>query len=250
MLSPADARQATVDPGQHLSHLDTALDRYAGSLSRGRDRLDDALVEHCAPWTARDLTHHVGGIHRWVVQAVRDGHGRGQSDGGPAEGTDVEAWFSEGAAEMVDVLKAAPSTPAWTFAGRHEVAFWRRRQAHENVMHGWDLARALGLDEPAIDPGLADDGVAEVVDVFVPRRLDRGWLTLPDHALRLRALDTGGTWVVGPGEPVATVSGPASALLLAVWKRRAADGVGAGGTLTWEGDAAAGHAVLASHLTP
>ncbi len=237
-------------PEQHLAHVVTQVDHYAELLRQGRGRLGATPVEHCAPWTARDLTHHLGGIHRWVVRAVREGHGRGQSDAGPDEGTDLETWFVSGAAEMVDVLRTDPSTRAWTFTGRPEVSFWRRRQAHENAMHAWDLARALDAEELVIEPELGHDGVAEVVDVFLPRRLERGWMAVPENAVRLHAADTGGTWVIGPGDPAASVSGPASALLLALWKRRAADGDGPGGVLSWDGDVAAGQRVLGLPLTP
>jgi len=150
---------------------------------------------------------------------------------------------------MYEVLAADPSTPAWTFAPAGNVAFWQRRQCHENSVHRWDLATALG-ETPALDAELAADGVAEVVEVFMPRQVVRGRMTPPTESVRLVATDTGGEWAVGPGEPLASLSGPAAALLLALWQRRPVDGSGAGGTLAWDGDAAAGHVVLDRPLTP
>ncbi len=183
------------------------------------------------------------------MTAVRDRRPGPQGYDGPHDGTELLSWFRVGADDMYGVLAVTPSTPAWTFAPAGNVAFWRRRQCHENAVHRWDLETALG-ETPALDAELAADGIAEVVEVFVPRQIERGRMTPPKESVRLVATDTGGEWSVGPGEPVAALSGPAGAVLLALWQRRPDDGNGAAGALTWDGDAAAGHAVLDRPLTP
>lgn len=235
-----------MDSEQHLRHLRREIEGYASALSRGVDRLA-ASVEHCGDWTVRDLTHHLGGIHRWVVTAVRDRRPGPEEADGPYDPRELLSWFRRGADEMHERLAVDPSTPAWTFAPARDVAFWQRRQCHENAVHRWDLETALA-ETPALDAELSADGVAEVIEVFVPRQVARGRMTPPQYSVRLVATDTGGEWVVGPGEPVASLAGPASALLLALWQRRRADGDG--GPLAWDGDVAAGRAVLDRALTP
>lgn len=237
-----------MDSEQHLQHLRRELDEYAAALSRAADRLD-APVVHCGDWSVRDLTHHLGGVHRWVLGAVREGRRDRQGAPGPDGFEELCGWFSAGADELLVALDADPSAPAWTFTRARTVGFWQRRQCHENAIHRWDLETALG-GSPVLDRTLSADGVAEVVDVFVHRQIERGRATAPKQAVRLVATDAGGAWVIGSGEPVASLSGSSEALLLALWQRRSVAGAGAAGTLTWDGDVAAGHAVLARRLTP
>ena len=60
----------------------------------------------------------------------------------------------------------------------------------------------------------------------------------------------GSTSVLGEGEPVATVSGPAEQLLLGLWRRRDLAALLADGVVRLAGDPAAARAVLAEQLTP
>jgi hypothetical protein len=106
--------------------------------------------------------------------------------------------------------------------------------AHETAVHRWDAQSAAGLPQP-VDPSLASDGVAEVLEVFLPGGRRKG----PEDAegvVRLVATDTGADWTVrvrstdiavldtdtvldtGPGAQSAA-AGTASDLLLALWGR-------------------------------
>ena len=97
-----------------------------------------------------------------------------------------------------------------------------------------------------IDPALADDGVAEVVDTMAPRQVRLGRRSAPSHAVRLCAGDTGSTWTLGPGEPVATIRATAASLLLMLWGRLPADGP----AIAWEGDRRTAQAALGGALVP
>jgi hypothetical protein len=55
---------------------------------------------------------------------------------------------------------------------------------------------------------------------------------------------------VGGGEPVATVSGPAQLLLLALWRRRSGTGLVDDGVLAVEGQRDVALRVLAESLVP
>ncbi|WP_067698735.1 maleylpyruvate isomerase family mycothiol-dependent enzyme [Nocardia jejuensis] len=206
-----------------------------------------APVPSCGDWTFHDLVEHVGQGNMWVVTAVAELRGDNAGEPAPRDAVELRAWYDATAAAIAESLAADPETEAWTFTRSQPrtVGFWRRRRAHETLMHLWDGRNALGKADP-FDPELADDGIAEVFELFAPRMIDRGLATAPEVALRVRATDTGRDRIYGPGAPVAEISGTASDLLLTLWQRvPASDPV-----LTWSGDRAAGERVLAGPLVP
>ncbi|BCJ39590.1 hypothetical protein GCM10010168_92310 [Actinoplanes ianthinogenes] len=197
-----------------------------------------APVEHCGDWTLRDLAEHVGQGNLWVVAAVREKHGR--LDPPPAP-DDIAAYVAETSRTLVETLSVDPGTEAWTFWPPHTVAFWRRRRWLETLVHRWDAEHALGIPS-RLDPVLCGDGVAEVFDTFAPRQVKKGRMAAPAAAVRFTATDLGQSWTFGPGEPVASLSGPAPDLMLALWNRK-----------PWselDGDASAARAALPGPLVP
>ncbi|MEU4695312.1 maleylpyruvate isomerase family mycothiol-dependent enzyme [Actinoplanes sp. NPDC023714] len=220
----------------HLGLLRRDLDAFA-------DVLDGDLgvaVEHCGDWTLRDLAGHLGQGNLWAAAAVTERRGDHRP---PVPQDGLGAWFAASADTLVTALGADPATEAWTFAPPRTVGFWRRRRLLETVVHLWDARHARGLPNP-IDPELAGDGVAEVIEVFVPRMVRRGLAAEPTAAVRLTASDLTTTWVVGPGDPVAHLEGTAEELLLALWNR---------GPLPWArltGDEAVAREVLRGPLVP
>jgi uncharacterized protein (TIGR03083 family) len=231
---------APLTPDAYLQHLGRAGDAFAACLGAGDL---DAPVPACPGWTLTDLAHHLGGIHRWARTAVVEGRPGPETADGPTDRETLVGWFRDGVAALVDTLRATdPTTPCWTFGPKPRVAaFWFRRQAHETVLH----ARDAGTTDP-LDPALALDGVDEVVTMFLPRQLRLGRTALLPATLGLAPTE-GGHWVLGgAGDPDATVSGPAEAVLLLVWHRIGLDDP----RLTVSGSRAAADAVLAAALTP
>ena len=154
----------------------------------------------------------------------------------------LAGWLREG----LDALMVALSDqgrPCWTLAGPATAAWWRRRQALETAIHRVDAERVLGPASP-VDPALAADGVAEVVDVLHPRQLRLGRAAVPAAALRLTT-DGQGSWLVAGPSPATEISGPAETLLLLVWGRMDLDDP----RLQVE-DRRRAQAVLAEPLTP
>ena len=92
-----------------------------------------------------------------------------------------------------------PDTPAWTWSEDQTVGFIRRRQAHEALIHRVDAELTAGRRTP-MDPGLSADGVDEALRVMYGGVPPWGIFT-PTGAgtLRLRAPDTGNTWLVTTG---------------------------------------------------
>jgi uncharacterized protein (TIGR03083 family) len=146
---------------------------------------------------------------------------------------------------LLSALDTDPSASAWTIAPPATVGFWQRRRCLETLVHRWDAEHALGIGSE-LEPELADDGVAEVIDTMAPRQVRLGRTSAPAHAVCLNATDTGSLRALGPGDPVATVSGTAADLLLLLWGRLAADDP----AVTWDGDREKARAVLGGALVP
>lgn len=204
-----------------LDHL-TALRREGSRFSAVLGSCDLAApVAACGTWTLADLCRHLGRVYGWATANVRGGGERGTRPADPAPGTDLRSWYDARLADLVDAL-ADLDRPTWTFVGPAPARWWARRQALETLVHRVDAEDAAGA-RTELDPVLAADGVAEVVDVLHPAKLAAGGTPPPVSALVLQATDGTGRWVVPGPTPAATVSGPAPALLLLVWGRTTLD---------------------------
>jgi uncharacterized protein (TIGR03083 family) len=219
LASPADAAASNCWPSlksstmklDHLAALRDELVNFQTCLSADLS----APVVHCGGWTLRDLAEHLGQENLWAAAAVIQRHGDYQPPPAPAE---IASWFADTARVLVDALSIDPSTPAWTLAPPPTVAFWRRRRCLETLVHRWDAQHALGIPGQ-LEPVLCGDGIAEVLEMFVPRQVRLGRAAEPQAAVRFVATDLDSSWVLGPGEPVATLSGTAQQLMLALWNR-------------------------------
>lgn len=238
------APTGTVRPMPPLDYL-TLLRREFDDFAACLDGDLAAPVAHCGDWTLYDLASHLGRGNLWAGKAITERRSDHPTEPPPREPAALTAWFGHTCDTLLDALQADPATEAWTFHPPHTVGFWRRRRCQETLIHRWDAEHALGRDS-TIDPGLAGDGVAEVIEIMLPRQTARGRIAPPRQAVRLVAADTGAAWTLGPGEPVATLSGTAAELLLTLWGRHPYDDP----ALTWKGDRDAGGAVLAGPLTP
>jgi uncharacterized protein (TIGR03083 family) len=257
----------------YLAHLRQELAAFEDCL----DGDLSAPVEHCGDWTLYDLASHLGGGNLWAAAAVTEQRGDYEAGPAPRDPSAVAAWFNGTGGVLLAALDADPSASAWTIAPPPTVGFWQRRRAQEALIHRWDAEHALGTAGP-LDPALADDGIAEVIDTMAPRQVRLGRTAAPAHAVGLHATDTG-SWrilgpgdpdaavsgsrrtlgpgnpvttasesrrTLGPGDPVATASGTAADLLLLLWGRLDAGDP----AVTWDGDSELARSVLAGALVP
>lgn len=189
---------------------------------------------------------HVGEVHRtWTASATQrvstfEEIDRSDVFYSPRAG-DLLAWYGEGLRQLVDVLRNTPEDATfWTWwPPQPNVAFLRRRMAHETAVHRWDCEAAYG-DPQGIEAGLAADGIDELLTVYLPRwGAPRG----TGERIAFRTTDTADAWVLTiedealttrreAGGAGATVAGPANDVLLALWGRIPFE------NLTIEGDAA------------
>jgi uncharacterized protein (TIGR03083 family) len=232
---------SSVTPDDHLAGLRRELYAFAGTLHEPLS----TPVAHCGDWTLYDLADHLGRGNLWAAAAVARRRGDHRTPAAPREPAALRVWFAASAVILLTVLDADPATPAWSFAAAGTVGFWRRRRCAETLVHRWDAECAVGAPGD-IDPCLADDAVAEVIEVMAPRQIERGRARPPRCAIRLTTTDTLTSRVYGPGAPVATVTGSAADLMLLLWGRRTLEQPG----LTCAGDAEALRAVLAGPLVP
>ncbi len=229
--------------------------RQRGLVRRGYDTISLAYRDDdgcAAASSAEDVSRYAGWVaelpgrgNLWAAVAVTDKHGDYEAAPAPRERAALTRWFRGTCGTLLAALDTDPSGSAWTIAPPPTVGFWQRRRCLETLIHRWDAEHALRVTGP-VDPALAADGVAEVVDTMAPRQVRLGRTTSPPHAIRLRAADTGSSWILGPGEPVATLDATAATLLLVLWGRLSAEDP----AVTWTGDRQKALALLSGPLVP
>lgn len=193
----------------------------------------DTPVPSCPGWTAERLVRHTGSVLRYVGKVVEtNGPFDPKSLPSPPDGALVLQWFEEMATSTVAALATKdPSDELWNWAGEPPVAaFWHRRMAHELAMHAADAALAAG-QAPQIEPGLAADGIDELLTVLLPVKVGAGGTDLTGvGTLHIHCTDSDGEWLVAPSDAGVEVTrvhakgdaalrGPASDLLLRLCHR-------------------------------
>ncbi|SCL31536.1 TIGR03086 family protein [Micromonospora nigra] len=162
------------------------LETYRRSLTEFTERVGQVTPEQwsdptpCPGWDVRALVNHVVAEDRWsvdlldgaTVASVGDRYDGDQLSDDPAEAARDAAAAAERVATRPGVLTAtvrlsAGDTPAQEYL--HQLIA-------EHLVHGWDLAVAIGCD-PRLDP----DAVAECARWFSGRAADyrRDDLTRP-----------------------------------------------------------------------
>jgi uncharacterized protein (TIGR03083 family) len=186
----------------YVAHLNADSARFATAI---RAALPAARVPTCPDWNADDLLWHLGWIQSWWGTVVRDRvSGPTARSGLPERPADREAllsFFAQASHELAEILAATPpETPAWTWSADQSVAFIRRTQAHEALIHRVDAELLAGHRTP-MDPALSADGVDQALRIMYAGNLP-DWATftaIADRALRINATDTGDTWLVELG---------------------------------------------------
>lgn len=180
-------------------HLHTVRVEAARLASIGPEHLSLELP-HIEAWTVHDVIGHTGWVYRWVellLHAAIDEPPLPSSVPEPPAGPDVLEWFDEAAGALFPTLEAAdPEQLVTTFTGPQPTSWWCRRLAHETSMHRWDVEAAFTTPEP-IDPGIARDGIEEVLEIFVPARMQFDTLAGQGETIHLHATDVDhGEWVL------------------------------------------------------
>jgi uncharacterized protein (TIGR03083 family) len=203
------------------------------------ERTDPAVeVPTCPGWKLSDLARHVGEVYLNKVECMR-------------RGTEPKPWPPAGLEREppLDLLDRSFAALTAEFSARRDedqafswyapdqsVRFWVRRMAQETLIHRVDAELAAGETIAAIPDDLAEDGIDEVLVIFVqyategwPEEFEELLTAIPDRAISVSA--PGRSWLVrltagrvrvdrGPGaDPDGSIRGPAPDLLLWLWGR-------------------------------
>ena len=117
----------------------------------------------CAEWTVRELVNHVAGEALWAVpllqgSTIEEVGDRFDGDvlGDDPSGTALDA--AEQSVTMVARRLPEGGTVHLSY-GEEQVEEYVRQLAADHLVHGWDLARALGRT-PELDPEAVSDVAA------------------------------------------------------------------------------------------
>jgi len=192
-----------------VAHLTRESALFADAI---RQAAPDAPVPTCPDWNADDLLWHLAEVQWFWATIVREKMSRDQAQAlkppRPADRASLEEFYQDASRGLSQALaENPPDTAVWTWSDDHTVGFIRRRQAHEALIHRIDAELTAGRRTPA-DPALSADGVDEALRVMYGSL--PGWATFtaaPGQTLRLRATDTGDSWLLTLGRFTGTDPG-------------------------------------------
>lgn len=215
----------------YLDHL--AAEGAALSAAARRDLT--APVPTCPGWTVLDVVEHTAEVyhHKLVTVEQRLSAPPTEWEKSPGDRDPVD-WYDASLDRLLAALRAAdPATPVWTWYGpEQDAGFWRRRMAHEALIHRTDAEVAFGPISAA-PADLAADGADEILDCMLVYGLqfaDEPVVPGAGETVRLNATDTGHSWSLRldadsidlrreGDEADCTVSGTASDLDFYLWGR-------------------------------
>jgi uncharacterized protein (TIGR03083 family) len=186
-----------------LDHLGRDSARFVAVL---RDTPSNASVPSCPQWDADDLIWHLADVQWFWGTIVRDKIIMTKDADGlvhpsrPDNRSALLAFYDQASRDLGEVLAATPpDTTAWTWSDDQTVRFLRRRQAHEALIHRVDAELTAGSRTP-LDQALSRDGVDEILRVMYGGAPSWGeFRPSPDKTVRVRATDTGDSWLLTLG---------------------------------------------------
>jgi uncharacterized protein (TIGR03083 family) len=199
-----------VNPGlDYIAHLNRESARFAEAIGQAPP---DARVPTCPDWDADDLFWHLAEVQWFWGTIVRENTTAARAEElkppRPPDRAGLAEFYRGASRDLSQILAAtAPEAEVWTWSGDHTVGFIRRRQAHEALIHRVDAELIAGLRTP-LDPSLSADGVDEALRVMYHGLPSWGRVS-PDggQSLRLRATDTGDSWLLTLGRFTGTDPG-------------------------------------------
>ncbi len=156
-----------------------------------------AAVPCCPDWDAADLAWHLTEVqYFWggIVNALAQDPDEVERAERPAT-VPIRPLFRDAAARLVAALgERNPEDGCWTWSGVNTVAWVRRRQAHEALIHRVDAEQAAGGPLTPVDPAVASDGVDEILNVMIAGIPEWGEFTADGTSMRIECTDAGGSW--------------------------------------------------------
>lgn len=157
-----------------LAH-EAYLDAFAADgelLARAAARAGlAARVPTCPQWDVLDLVRHCADVFSHKTQVLRSGRRPEPGEWLLAESLPADqalTHLQQVSGELAAALVATgPDAETWVWMdGESTAGAWARRMAHEMLVHRVDAQVAAGDPVTAAAPGLAEDGVHEVLTWF------------------------------------------------------------------------------------
>ncbi|MFD1149404.1 maleylpyruvate isomerase N-terminal domain-containing protein [Saccharothrix hoggarensis] len=196
--------------------VEQEAERLAASAEGQRP---ERQVPACPGLNLGETARHVGSTYRMVTTWLREGSQPLVWQQDPVKGQTLPEYVRSGVRPLVRALRPhGPDDPCetwWPAERNHN--FWARRLAHESTVHRMDVQSAAGLPVDPVDDDVAEDGVDEVLSLWLGHRLDLlGVRGTREGSVAIRT----GTrlWVAKAGPE------PARAWLATEEEARAADG--------------------------
>ncbi|NUT46624.1 MAG: hypothetical protein HOV94_04775 [Saccharothrix sp.] len=183
--------------------VETEAERLAASAEGQRP---ERQVPACPGLNLGETARHGGRTDRVESTGRRDGSHPLVWQQDPEPGQALPDYVRAGVPALVRELRAhGPDDPCGTWwPAEHNYEFWARRLAHESTVHRMDVQAAAGLPIDPVDDDVAEDGVDEILTLWLGHRLDLlGVRGTREGAVAIR---TGGrVWVTTTGpEPAVT----------------------------------------------
>ncbi len=228
-------------------------DYYIDFIELETERLIDAArtvplgtrVPTAPDWDVAALLWHLTEVQTFwstvVAERLMDPEGYREPDRPHDDGLLVGSLDSAKTFLVRTLREADPQMPCYTWSTEKNAGFVMRRQAHEALIHRADAEAAAGRSS-ALDPALAQDGVDEILNVFIAGIPE--WAMFTDAGKTVRIDDREWRWDLLIGrmtgtspnsgktydidaavvvdavhQPDATITGTASRLDLWLWGR-------------------------------
>lgn len=192
-----------IDYDRHLRADSQRFRQVMGGLD------PDVAIPSCPEWDAAELLWHLAEVQMFwgliVEHRLTDPERTEEMQAArPVSYRELLELYDRESSRLVEALESAPDeATVWTWSDDESVAFVRRRQAHEALIHRVDAELAAGL-ESVVDAELAADGIDEVLSAFVGGI--PGWASFePDGTtVRLDATDARRVWHLALGRMTGT----------------------------------------------
>ncbi|GAA3458993.1 maleylpyruvate isomerase family mycothiol-dependent enzyme [Saccharothrix longispora] len=160
-----------VDYDRLIDVVELEAERLAASVAGQRP---ERQVPACPGLNLGETARHVGSTYRMVSTWLREGRQPLVWQQDPGRGQPLEEYVRAGVPALVRALRVRDPDDfceTWWPAER-TAAFWARRLAHESTVHRMDVQSAAGLPIDPVDDDIAEDGVDEVLTLWLGHRLD------------------------------------------------------------------------------
>ncbi|CAL9591596.1 hypothetical protein SUDANB95_05206 [Actinosynnema sp. ALI-1.44] len=137
-------------------------------------RRPERQVPACPGLNLGETVRHVGSLCRMATQWVRDGLQPVTWQQDPLPGQSLPDYARAAVGPLVEALSAREADdPCETWWPEDRTCgFWARRVAHDVTVHRMDVQAAAGLEVTPVPDDVAEDGVDEVLTLWLGHRLD------------------------------------------------------------------------------